>query len=49
VTISEPCLCGDPECRRCFPCQDDSIDWDDRIAREEQKEIDRSDPVEEDE
>lgn len=48
MRIPEPCLCGDPECWRCFPGWDE-VDWDDRIAREEQKEIDRSDPVEEDE
>ncbi len=29
----ERCYCGDTECRRCYPCYDDRVDWDDRISR----------------
>lgn len=47
--IPEPCLCGDPDCRRCFPCWDDEIDWDDRISRARQEELDRAELSEEDE
>jgi hypothetical protein len=31
--MKEPCLCGDPECRNCFPrwaeleCPEDHPDW----------------------
>lgn len=35
--MSEPCLCGDPECRRCFPSYSDSEeDCDCKDGAEEQ-------------
>ena len=37
--IPEPCLCGDPECPRCFP-QEVEIDEDEAYERVRQEEVD---------
>lgn len=41
MTLSEPCLCGDPECRRCFPFYGEKReDEDAAYERQRQQEID---------
>lgn len=37
--MNERCYCGDTECRRCYPCYDDEVDWDDRISRAEEADL----------
>jgi hypothetical protein len=36
----EPCLCGDPECPRCFPHGWEEIDEDKLYEEQRQQEID---------
>lgn len=45
--VPEPCLCGDPECRRCFPRYEEvDEDWAYEQWRDRQED-DRIAPIEE--